>query len=182
MLEKEVYQKIESFVFEALALGEGDLTLPRNKIIAANQSHPRPLKPFVIVQLMSFRTNGSPIKKTMLNGAEEDIQESILSRLCTASIGFFSDKLQQAEDMANHVFRYLDTELTNDVFNGEIALRKVLKTVTAIPKDINKQIESQAFFDIELGYLTSVKYSTGWIETVEITNKINDQTYIIKRE
>lgn len=182
MLEAEVYQKVRLFVYEALLLAEPSFNINKNKIIIANQSDSRPVKPFVTIQLSSFRDVGSPIRKAMLSVDNQDIQESLMSRLCTASVQVYSDKLQQAEDIANHIYRYLYTEMVNNIFGGELALRRVLKTVTAIPTALNEQIESRAFFDIELGYITSVKYSVGWIKTVEVTNQINDQIYIIERE
>ena len=181
MLESEIYQKIRTFIDESLLLAVPSFNIAKSKIIIANQSNARPIKPFITTQLSSFREIGSPIKKTLGTGLEEEVQEVYISRICTASIQAYSDNLQRSEDILNHVYKYLFTGLADDVFQGELALRKVLKTVTAIPTALNEQIESRAFFDIELGYVTSAKYTTGLIEIVQFTNQITNETFIIEK-
>jgi hypothetical protein len=181
MEETEIYQRFRNFIFLALqsAVPE-NMRLPKNKIIIANQSDTRPKKPFITVQLSSFKEIGDAISRKYNpreGGAVEEIQ---LSRTCTCEISVFADALQEAENILNHVYKLLFTNLVKDIFVSEIGLRRILKTVTALPAAVNEQIESRAYLELELGYVTIVLNNIYNIEHIQM--QINEQEFIYPEE
>jgi hypothetical protein len=171
MIISDIYSKLQTFTVAAI-------NLAGCTVIFANQSTPRPKKPFITISLRSFRNIGTPIVKIV---DDQGLQETKISMLFTASFQAFSDKLYEAEDILGTLYIKFATELQNDVFKGEMALQRTLKNVTAIPEALNEQIESRAMLDLEIGFNKVTQHQVGLIETIEITNLINNEEIIINK-
>lgn len=166
-----IYQKLYEFVVAATGYAS-------DKVIFANQSTPRPSKPFIMIDVQSLRNVGKPIVKLV---DEEGVQETTVSMLFTASFQAFSDLLHEAEDVLSTLHIKFSTELQNDIFQGELAALKTLRNVSAIPEELNEQIESRAILDMEMSFNKATKHEVGLIEEVHFLNEINNKQYVIKK-
>lgn len=182
MNDIEIYQKLREFTFSALQLANEENRLPKNKIIIANQSVTRPIKPFVTIELNTFKDNATPISRKEIFGEEQQITEVLLSRTCIATINAYSDLLYQSEIIMNQIYCNFWTGLSNNIFNSELAVRRVLKSVTAIPTPNNSQIESRAYIEIEFGYTTNLRIPAVYATAIHLTNEINNEEFDINLE
>jgi hypothetical protein len=172
MLISEIYKKLYDFTLRATGYAA-------DKIIIANQSTPRPKKPFITISVGSFKNIGTPMIKHL---DDQGLQEATVSMIFTASFQAFSDKMHEAEDILSTLYIKFATELQNDIFKGEMALQRTLKNVTAIPTALNEQIESRAMLDLEMGFNKSTTYQVGLVEAVVVTNLINNSQMTVNKE
>ena len=171
---KDIYQKLRRFALEATGY-------PEDKVVFANQlSNARPKKPFITINASTFRNIGTPIEEAM---DENGKVQTLVSMVFVAHFQAFSDEIHEAEDILSTLYIKFATELQNDVFQGEMAMRKTLQNSTAIPVALNEQIESRAVLEVEIGFNKTTEHQVGSIETVEIDSLVNDynKELIIKR-
>jgi hypothetical protein len=173
MLISQLYSNIYDFALAAVTV------LPEGRIIFANQSSPRPKKPFITISLANFKNVGTPIiRVTDTSGG----QEIMTSMVMTASFIAFSDTLHEAEDLLGLLYNAFNTELQNSIFKGKIALHRVLKNITALPVMLNEQMESRAILELEIAFNKTTEDNVGIIEKVQIKNMVNNTEFIIPKE
>ena len=173
MLISELYNKIQEFTELAIT------SLTDDKVIFANQSTARPLKPFVTIALSGFKNVGTPIVRELTANGIEKITSSML---CTATFMCFSDTLHEAEDLLDELYSGFSTELQNRVFKGEVALQKVIKHVTALPVMQSEQMESTAILELGIAFNKTIEDNVGIIEKVVMHDSINNKEFIINKE
>lgn len=173
MLISQLYSNMYDFTAIAVPV------LPEGRIIFANQSSPRPKKPFITITLANFKNVGTPIvRATDVNA----VQEIMTSMVMTASFIAFSDVLHEAEDLLGGLYSAFNTELQNSIFKGKLALHRVLKNITALPIMLNEQIESRAILELEIAFNKTTEDNVGIIEKVQIKNMVNNTEFIIPKE
>jgi len=171
MLISQLYSNMHAFTAQAIPL------LPVEKIIFANQSSPRPKKPFVTISLANFKNVGTPIvRATDASG----YQKITTSMVMTASFIAFSDVLHEAEDLLGLLYSAFSTELQNSVFKGELALHRVIKNVSALPVMLNEQMESKAILELEIAFNKTIEDNVGIIEKVVFNDGISNKQYTVK--
>lgn len=171
MLISQLYSNMHTFTTRAIPL------LPAEKIIFANQSSPRPKKPFVTISLANFRNIGTPIIRST---NETGIQQITTSMVMTASFIAFSDVLHEAEDLLGGLYSAFSTELQNNIFKGELALQRVIKHVSALPVMLNEQMESRAILELEMAFNKTIEDNVGIIEEVIFFDGISTRQYKLK--
>ncbi len=164
-----LYTKVQEYV--SVATG-----LDNNKVIFSAQSSARPEKPFISISLTNFKQIGTPVKRLTDN---DGIEELLSSMTCTASFSSFGDDLHSAEIILHVLHHSFDTQLRNNIFKGEIAIHRTLKAVSAVPKALNEQIESQAVLDVELSFVITHEQNISRIASVEITDEIRDKVFLV---
>lgn len=173
MLISQLYSNMHAFTARAISL------LPAEKIIFANQSSPRPKKPFITISLANFKNVGTSIvRATDASG----YQKITTSMVMTASFIAFSDVLHEAEDLLGGLYSAFSTELQNSVFKGELALHRVIKNISALPVMLNEQMESRAILELEIAFNKTTEDNVGIIEKVQIKNMVNNTEFIIPKE
>lgn len=173
MLISQLYSNMHAFTLAAIP------PLPAEKIIFANQSSPRPKKPFITISLANFKNIGTPIIRAT---NETGVQKITTSMVMTASFIAFSDTLHEAEDLLGGLYSAFSTELQNSVFKGELALQRVIKHISALPVMLNEQMESRAILELEIAFNKTNEDDIGLIERVEIKNMVNNTEFIIPKE
>ena len=164
---RDIYSKL--YEFTTLA------TFTRQmEVVFANQlSNARPKKPFITISISNFQNIGTPIKKAM---DDEGVQENTVSMLFTASFQCFSDKLHEAEDTLEDLHIKLTTELSQDIFKGEITTRRALLNTQSLPLALNEQNESRAVFEVQMAFNKTTDHEVGLIETIELSGIVDDRT------
>ena len=173
MLISQLYSNMYDFTARAVPV------LPEGRIIFANQSSPRPKKPFITISLANFKNVGTPVIRVTNATA---VQEIMTSMVMTASFIAFSDTLHEAEDLLGLLYSAFNTELQNSVFRGKIALHRVLRNITALPVMLNEQIESRAILELEIAFNKTTEDNVGIIEKVQIKNMVNNTQITIPEE
>lgn len=168
---RELYSKIQKLVSIACNLSLED-------VVIENQRKPRDIKPYVSFYLRSFRSISQPIIREL---DESGIQTIVTPTVCTASFKAVSDDLWEAESLLHKLLNAFNTELQNSIFNGELALLRVLKNVSAIPTVVDEQIESRAILDLELGFNVTIEDNVGLIEHLHLTDTRLNKEYIINK-
>lgn len=171
MLISQLYSNMHAFTTRAIPL------LPAEKIIFANQSSPRPKKPFITISLANFKNIGTPIIRAT---NETGVQKITTSMVMTASFIAFSDVLHEAEDLLGSLYSAFNTELQNSVFKGELALHRVIKNVSALPVMLNEQMESKAILELEIAFNKTTEDNVGIIEQVNFDDGISNKQYTVK--
>ena len=169
MQVEEIYKKLHRFVVEATKL-------KNEKVIFANQNAlTRPKKPYASIAVSAFKNTGMADKKM------NDLGEVTVILPIRFVVGFqaFADNFYQAEEYLNSLFTAFSTELPSKIFNGTLAMMKVLKPVSAIPTIFSEQVEHKAILELEMSYMKLTNYFVGFIETVEIEDLTNNQKFRI---
>lgn len=162
---KELYKRIREFTIAATGYAG-------SKVVFANQlSNARPKKPFITIELKDFKNIGTPSVSTLHNTGQHDLT---ISMRATASFNSYADKVHAAEDALETLHIKLYSELSNDIFKGEIAARNALLKTTAIPKALNEQNESRSILEVEIGFNKTTSYTGSLIETVIVDSVVND--------
>jgi hypothetical protein len=164
-----LYTKVQEYVSVATGLNS-------NKVIFSAQSSARPEKPFISIALTNFKQIGTPVKKVTDNDGIEKLSSSMT---CTASFSSFCDDLHSAEIILHVLHHSFDTQLRNNIFKGEVAIHRTLKAVSAVPKILNEQIESQAILDVELSFVITHEQNISRIASVEITDEIKNKIFLV---
>ena len=164
-----LYTKVQEYVSTATGLDS-------SKVIFSAQSSARPEKPFITISLTNFKQVGTPVRRLTDN---DGIEELLSSMTCTASFSSFGDDLHSAEIILHVLHHSFDTQLRNNIFKGEVAIHRTLKAVSAVPKALNEQIESQAVLDVELSFVITHEQNISRIASVEITDEIRDQVFLV---
>lgn len=164
-----LYTKVQEYVSTATGLNS-------SKVIFSAQSSARPEKPFITISLTNFKQVGTPVRRLTDN---DGIEELASSMTCTASFSSFGDSLHWSEIVLHVLHHSFDTQLRNNIFKGEVAIHKTLKPVSAVPKALNEQIESQAVLDVELSFVITHEQNISRIASVEITDEIRDQVFLV---
>jgi hypothetical protein len=173
MLISQLYSNIYAFTVRAVP------ALTADKIIFANQSSPRPKKPFIVIALANFKNIGTPIARVMDTSGYQKITTSIVM---IASFTAFSDVLHEAEDLLGTLYSAFGTELQNSVFKGELALQRVIKNISALPAMLNEQMESRAILELEIAFNKTVEDNVGLIEQVKVKDMINNSEFVVSKE
>lgn len=168
---KDIYAKLHKFVTSATGLDDGKV-IPLNDI----EGSP-PTKPYITIAASSFKNTGTPISKTLSDDGE---LKTTVSMVFTASFQAFSDVDFEAEELLSNLYINFSTELQANIFNGEMAKRRTLKHVSALPIILSEQIENRAILEVEMGYLKSTLEQVGIIETVEVQSLKSDKKNLIK--
>lgn len=171
MMLSEVYQELRKYTKYVTGLSDA-------KVASSNQNAPRTLKPFIKIYINAIRNVGTPVKQEINDAGIERLTTQYLA---TASFNAFSDDLHEAEELLHKVRSMFFTQLQYEILQGKVVFLRVLRGVDAVPKALNAQTESQAILDVEISYVDSVEYETGFIETIKIHNEINDTDIIIER-
>jgi hypothetical protein len=167
---KDIYLKLQKFV--VLATG-----LPDEKVVSLNDSFKtKPKKPYITIAASAFKNNGTPIDKTVNDSGE---LRTTASMVFTASFQAFSAVDYGAEELLSNLYINFSTELQANIFNGEMAKRRTIKHVSAVPIISNEQTENRAILEVEMGYMKSVIEQVGIIDTVEMKNLMSKKTYSI---
>ena len=164
-----LYTKVQEYVTTATGLDS-------SKVIFSAQSSARPEKPFITISLTNFKQVGTPVRRLTDN---DGIEELASSMTCTASFSSFGDSLHWSEIVLHVLHHSFDTQLRNNIFKGEVAIHRTLKAVSAVPKALNEQIESQAVLDVELSFVITHEQNISRIASVEITDEIRDQVFLV---
>lgn len=164
-----LYTKVQEYVSTATGLDS-------SKVIFSAQSSARPEKPFITISLTNFKQVGTPVRRLTDNNGIEELASSMT---CTASFSSFGDSLHWSEIVLHVLHHSFDTQLRNNIFKGEVAIHKTLKPVSAVPKALNEQIESQAVLDVELSFVITHEQNISRIASVEITDEIRDQVFLV---
>jgi len=160
----EIHSRLRKFTIAATGLDEG-------KVIIANQSVlTRPKKPYITIAASGFKNIATPIEKILSDDGEI---KTTISMVCSASFQAFSDITFEAEELLSDLYINFSTELQSNIFNGDMAKRRTLKHVSAMPLILNQQIENRAILEVEIGYFKSVIEQVGIIEAVEIDSHFN---------
>lgn len=168
---RELYSKIQNFASIACNLSIED-------VVIENQRKPRDIKPYISFYLGNFRLVSQPIIRELnING----IQTIVTPTVCTVNFKAVSDELLEAEILLHSLRNAFNTELQNSIFNGELALHRVLKTVSAIPTVVDEQIESRAILALELSFNVTIKDNVGLIEHLHLTDVRLNKEYIINK-
>ena len=156
---KEIHSKLRKFAIAATGLEEG-------KVISANQPVlTRPAKPYITIAASGFKNTGTPIEKFLSDNGEI---KTTISIVFAASFQAFSDTPFEAEELLSDLYINFSTGLQSNIFNGDMAKRRTLKHVSAMPLILNQQVENRAILEVEMGYLKSVIEQVGLIEAVEM--------------
>lgn len=162
---KELYKRLREFTIAATGYSD-------NKVVFANQlSNARPKKPFITIELKDFKNIGTPCITKLYDTGQYDLTVSMRG---TAVFNSYADNIHAAEDALETLHIKLYSELSNDIFKGEIAARNALLKTTAIPKALNEQNESRSILEVEIGFNKTTSYAGSLIETVELDTVIND--------
>ena len=154
---RHIYQKLHEFIVVSL-------NYDNEKVIFSNQiNNVRPLKPFITISISSFKKLGTPIFKQLDNS---DKRVMIMPMLCNVTIQSFSDKWQHSEELLTELQLQLFSNLSDDIFRGEMAVRRILKPVSLLDFTFNKQREIRAIFEFEIGFNSKMINKTEFIETV----------------
>jgi len=164
---KDIYKKLREFVMTATGYAG-------NRVIFANQlSSSRPKKPFITIDIGSFTSIGTPIVNII---DDSEVANFTVPMICNAEFECYSDKVHEAETTLEKLHMQLFSEMQNDVFKGELAARNANTNTTALPKMLNEQYESRAILEINIGFNKEAQYKLGTIETVVITEVLNQYT------
>ena len=87
----------------------------------------------------------------------------------------------EAESLLHKLRNAFNTELQNSIFNGKLALLRVLKSVSAIPTDVDLQTEGRAILDLELSFNFTTEDNVGLIEHLYLTDTRLNKGYIINK-
>ena len=157
-----IYKKLQKFTASATGLVD-------KQIIFANQMGKKPIKPFITIDLRTIKQVGTPLIKRV---DEDGIESTVLLMQATVTFQCFSGTLFEAEDLLSELALKFNTELPNEIFNSELARRKVLKEVTAFTTIIDSQPEHRAVFEIEIIFNELIVNEVGLITVVELKNLI----------
>lgn len=171
MIISDIYSKLQTFTVAAI-------NLAGCTVIFANQSTPRPKKPFLVIQLSSFRNISKPIRKEL---DDDGLATVITPVVTTASFQAYGDGLHSAETILSNLYSAFNTELQNNIFLGELALHRTLKSVSAIPVALNEQMESRAILELELALNVERVDNVGLIEHLYLTDTRLNKEYIINK-
>lgn len=171
MIISDIYSKLQTFSVAAI-------NLAGCTVIFANQSTPRPKKPFLIISLSAFRNISKPILKKSDNDGVVTIVTPVVT---TASFQSYGDNLHSAETILGNLYSAFNTELQNNIFKGELALHRTLKAVSAVPVALNEQIESRAILELELAFNLERTDDVGLIEHLHLTDTRLNKEYIINK-
>lgn len=162
---KELYKRLREFTIAATGYAAG-------KVVFANQlSNARPKKPFITIELKDFKNIGTPSVSTLYSSGQHDLTVSMRG---TAVFNSFADDIHAAENALETLHIKLASELSNDIFKGDMAARNALLKTTAIPKALNEQNESRSILEVEIGFNKTNSYSGELIETVIVDSVVND--------
>jgi len=162
---KEIYKRLREFTIAATGYA-GD------KVVFANQlSNARPKKPFITIELKDFKNVGTPCNILIRSNGN---QELTISMKATVSFNSYADDLHAAEDALETLHIKLYSELSNDIFKGDMAARNALLKTTAIPKALNEQNESRSILEVEIGFNKTTSYAGELIETVIVDSVVNE--------
>lgn len=176
MLLSEIYNLIGRFTISVVSSGV--------TVIYANQSAPRPTKPFVTIAIKNLRQIGWP-SSTSFNVL--GFQEKILQKRFVIEFQAYSDILHGAEDILNDIenqfmtdyaYRFFNSYL---IFENSIAYNRTILGVKAIPIGINGENESRAILEAEFLVNQEIFDNVGLIEHIEINDVTQNQTYIIDK-
>lgn len=171
---KELYKRLREFTIAATGYGA-------DKVVFANQlSNARPKKPFITIELKDFKNIGTPCITKLYDTGQYDLTVSMRS---TAVFNSYADNIHAAEDALETLHIKLYSELSNDIFKGEIAARNALLKTSSIPKALNEQNESRSILEVEIGFNKTTSYTGSLIETVVIDSLVNgyNQELIIEK-
>lgn len=170
----EIYQLLRKFAIAATNYAD-------TKVVIAHQiSHVRPKKPFITVDLANLRKIGTFTIKGF--DAGKDVEIFTLPMVADVAFQCYSDQNHEAEEVLNTLYAYFSTELQNDIFQGNIALRRTIRKTTAIPQAINQQIESRAILEIEIGFNKDIEIESSYIEQVMLNMNINEHNKTLTLE
>ena len=170
---KEIYKKLHEFTVAAT-------NLENKKVIFASQNAlTRPKKPFVTISINAFKNTGTSIQKGL---DTEGKMTQMLPMTFASSFQAFSDVMHEAEELLSTLHSEFWTDLPNKVFKGFIAAHKILKPVSSVPMITSEQVEHRAILEIQMSYMKTTSYQVGFVKTIEIDTKINEQEIKIKRE
>lgn len=168
MNTKEIYKKLQKYAATATELGDG-------QVVFANQSETVPPKPFITIDVRSFKQVGTVLKKEL---SIDEIEESTVLMKGVVSFQCFADKLFEAEEYLSELALKFNTELASEIFSGKLAKQKTLKEVTAIPNFRDNQLEYRAIYEIEVAFNQTVRQEVRVIEKVQLNGLINQQEII----
>ncbi len=167
MLISQIYCGLQAFTVIATGLEDG-------RVIFANQSKTRPLKPFVSISINNFKSISGAIIRSMDDAGKQTI---VIPKTCVVRFQSFSDRLHESEELLERLYNAFATELRNTIFGGELALHRTLKSVSAVPVTLNAEKESQAIVELEFGYNSRIEDDVGIIETIKISDGISQKQY-----
>lgn len=148
------------------------------KIIYAYQTAKRPIKPFITIDINSFRQTDMILK----GGIDNDgIQNINYMKSFTVNFQAYSDALHETEDLLNTIQNYLPTDFTYNMFKGDMAYMKTLKGVQALPIAYEGNNESRSNLSVEFDTIQSLEIDVGLIEHIEITDLITGNEFTINK-
>lgn len=156
MLISEIYQAIRRFVVNSVEQNVN--------VIFANQNAPRPIKPFVTIDVGSFKEIG---KQDVREIDDQGVQRVVVHKRFTCRLQAFADELHKAEDILTVIHNKLYTQQAYEVFLSNIAFTKPLAGVTVINEAVSAATENRAYIDLEFFVSQEVNSDVGLIETVE---------------
>jgi len=171
LIISDIYSKLQTFSVAAIGIAGV-------KVNIANQSTPATRKPYVTITLSGFRNVARPIIKAADNDGIITIVTPVVT---TASFHAYGDELHSAETILSNLQSAFNSELQNNIFRGELAVHRTLKTISAIPVALNAQMESRAILELELAFNLEKIDNVGLIEHLYLTDTRLNKEYIINK-
>ncbi len=172
MLISEIYSKIQSFL--SLVLAD---TFSNVVVIYGNQTAPRPLKPFLTIDITSVKHISHAIKNEI---NDLGIQDVAVYKEIMVMFQTFSDQLHNAESILSFVNNKLISDVAYYHFGGNLTFITDMNGVLAVPAIINEINESRAILECKFKFMDDLTDNVGLIERVSITDEINNNNFIIQ--
>ena len=147
--------------------------------IFAHPNAPRPITPYVLINVMQNVPIGIQEAELTLNGTSVDIDYSNVEELFISINVFYAGAYQTATKLKDSLAR---VTVTDQLFAAGLGYKNA-GTVNKIPEEINKKWEERAQFDCFFFTRSLDEENIETIQKIEITNNINDDgdTVIIEK-
>lgn len=172
MLRSEIYTRIIDFINAVL-----DNTAITVQV--ANQTGEVPSGAWVDLSISNFKNHGGAFSLSLNNTGILDVG---FSETFIVSLKAGSNVLHEAEDILSKICKRLYLLIAKDYFGESLSFMYEAMPVSAIPTVLNQTFQSRAAVDLAFSAAHSIEDDVGIIETVQITNLTNNQTYIINKE
>jgi hypothetical protein len=162
-------QYIKDTLFDAFTalLAEEGISVP---LIWENSNGPRPVPPFLSLELRQAVTEGTPNKskvRLLEGGAPQTYSIPVRRGMTLHGFG------EAACDILETVKSRLETDYWTDVLREKNLVIPSMQETTEVPTDIGTTIETGAVFDFDVTYTRVTETEPGYIEHVEITDDIS---------
>ena len=147
--------------------------------IFAHPNAPRPITPYVLINIIQNVPIGIQESELTLNGTSVDIDYSNVEELFVSINTYYAGAYQMATKLKDSLGR---VTVTDQLYAAGLGYNRAT-IVNDIPEEINKQWEERAQFDCFFFTRSLDEENIETIQKIEITNNINDDgdTIIIEK-